>query len=189
MKRLVPLLLSWVVLGVWAQDTAPANEHPKVRFDTSMGSFVLQLDARRAPLTVANFLRYVQEGHYDNSIFSRVVENFIVQGGGYTLDYKDKPTHEPVPNESGNGLPNVRGSVALARAGAPHSGTSQFFINLADNESLNPLPTRWGYAVFGQVVEGMDVVDAIGHVPTGAVGPFQENAPLKPVIIQKAQVL
>jgi cyclophilin family peptidyl-prolyl cis-trans isomerase len=192
MKRLLALLSTLLVSGAFAQEPnvpPPASDAPKVRFDTSMGSFVVQLDARRAPLTVANFLRYVQEGHYDGTLFSRVVENFVAQAGGYTVDYKDKPTHDPIVNESGNGLANLRGTIAMARTGEPHSATAQFFINLVDNESLNPLPTRWGYTVFGTVVEGMDVIDSIGHAPTGAVGPFQENAPLKPIVIEKAQVL
>ena len=154
-----------------------------------MGNFVIRLDATRAPLTVENFLRYVREGQYEGVLFHRVIANFLVQTGGYDSNYQVKPVHGYVVNESGNGLMNRRGAVGMARAEGPHTSTSQFFINLADNPDLNPLPTRWGYAVFGAVVEGMDVVDRIGNSATGAVGPFKENAPLKPIVIQKAVLL
>lgn len=200
MIRLLPLLSLFTVLGAFAQDaakTAPApaapaptnTDKPRVRFETNMGNFVVQLDAKRAPLTVENFLRYVNEGFYNGTIFSRVVENFVAQGGGYTPDLKEKPAHEPIVNESGNGLSNLRGTIAMARTGSAHSATSQFFINLVDNAGLNPLPTRWGYAVFGEVVEGMDVVDSIGHVITGPAGVFEDGVPHKPVIIVKAELL
>ena len=173
-----------------APTPAPAAAQPsRVRFETTMGTFVIKLDAVRAPLTVENFLRYVREGQYDGVLFHRVISNFLVQTGGYDTNYQLKPVRAPVANESGNGLPNRRGAVGLARTESPHSGNCQFFINLADNPDLNPLPTRWGYAVFGEVVEGMDVVDRIGNMPTGAVGPFKENAPLKPIVIQKATLL
>jgi len=166
--------------------TAPAAAPPRVRVSTTMGDFVIELMPDRAPLTVANFLRYVKEGFYPGTVFHRVIANFVVQGGGHEAgDYKLKPVHEPVVNESGNGLQNKRGTVGLARSAPPHSGNSQFYINLVDNPDLDPLPTRWGYAVFGRIVEGMDVVDRIGVTPTGAVGPFKSDAPIKPVIIEK----
>jgi peptidyl-prolyl cis-trans isomerase A (cyclophilin A)/peptidyl-prolyl cis-trans isomerase B (cyclophilin B) len=136
---------------------------------------------------VANFLRYVKEGFYTGTLFHRVVGNFVVQGGGYATDYQLKPAHDPVFNESGNGVQNKRGMVGLARSGTPHSGNSQFYVNLVDNPDLDPIPTRWGYAVFGRVVQGMDVVERIGVTPTGAAGPFKGDAPLKPVIIQKIE--
>jgi cyclophilin family peptidyl-prolyl cis-trans isomerase len=172
-----------------AQESTATSENPRVRFETSMGAFTVQLDTRRAPLTVENFLRYVADGHYEDTVFTRVSQNFITQAGGYTIDFEEKPARDPIPNESGNGLTNRRGTVAMARTGDPHSATSQFFINMADNPGLNPLPTRWGYAVFGEVVEGMDVIDRIGNLVTDAGGPFEDGVPVKPVIIQKARLL
>ena len=166
-----------------------AEAGPRVRITTNVGSFVIELDDLRAPLTVANFLKYADEGFYAGTVFHRVVAGFIAQGGGYTADYELKPTTGTVPNESGNGLSNLRGTVGMARTNEPHSGTSQFYINLADNLELDPRPTRWGYAVFGKVVEGMDVVDEIGHRPTGAAGPFDRNVPVDPVIVQKVERL
>lgn len=172
-----------------ADDVTGSN--PEVRVTTNMGSFVIELRPDRAPLTVADFLRYVQEGFYTNTLFHRVVANFVIQGGGHsaTAPYPLKPTYPAIDNESGNGLQNKRGAVGLARAAGPHTGNAQFYINLVDNPELDPLPTRWGYAVFGQVVEGMDVVDRIGVVPTGTFGPFKSDAPLKPVIIQSVEVI
>jgi cyclophilin family peptidyl-prolyl cis-trans isomerase len=170
-----------------ADDATHAN--PEVRVTTNMGSFVIELLPDRAPLTVANFLRYVRAGFYSNTLFHRVVANFVIQGGGHdaSAPYALKPTYPPVDNESGNGLQNKRGAVGLARAADPDTGNSQFYVDLVDNPELDPLPTRWGYAVFGKVVEGMDVVDRIGVVPTGSFGPFKADAPLKPVIIQSVQ--
>ncbi len=188
----IALLCALAGTPAFAQESpaaAAVNEHPRIRFETTMGSFTLQLDARRAPLTVENFLRYVAEGHYEGTIFTRVTQNFIAQTGGYTVDFVEKPTHDPVPNESGNGLSNQRGTVAMARTGSAHTATSQFFINMTDNPGLNPLPTRWGYAVFGEVIEGMDVIDRIGNVLTDAGGPFEDGVPIKPVIVQKAELL
>ena len=142
---------------------------------TNMGEFVIEVFTDRAPLTAANFLRYVREGFYSNTLFHRVVANFVIQGGGHdATTLKLKPTHDSVVNESGNGLQNKRGTVGLARGEPPHSGNAQFYVNLVDNPDLDPVPTRWGYAVFGRVVEGMDVVDRIGETPTGAVGTVQD---------------
>lgn len=188
------LLFSMAAIGEEPAETAPAagpatTQPTRVRFETTMGNFVVRLDPARAPITVENFLRYIREGQYEGVLFHRVIANFLVQTGGYDSNYQLKPVHGNVVNESGNGLQNRRGAVGLARTESPHSGTCQFFINLADNPDLNPLPTRWGYAVFGEVVEGMEVVDRIGNSPTGAVGPFKENAPLKPIMIQKAVLL
>ena len=167
-----------------------AAPDPRVRVTTSMGDFVIELLPERAPLTVNNFLRYVREGHYNNTLIHRVISNFVIQGGGHdATTYDLKPVHEPIVNESGNGLQNKRGMVGLARSDVPHSGNAQFFVDLADNPDLDPLPTRWGYAVFGRVVSGMDVVDRIGTVATGAIGPFKSDAPLKPVIIQKIEIV
>lgn len=186
MKQLLLILALLPVAGVAAASDPLA---PRVRIETSAGDFVIQLDAVRAPLTAQNFLRYVRDGFYDGTVFHRVVEGFVVQGGGFDRAYALKPTAGPVPNESGNGLSNRRGWVGLARGDSPHSGTSQFYVNLIDNLGLNPLPTRWGYAVFGQVVEGMDVVDRISHLPTGATGPFGAEAPLTPVVLTRATVI
>jgi peptidyl-prolyl cis-trans isomerase A (cyclophilin A) len=157
---------------------------------TSMGDFTIELAPDRAPLTVANFLRYVKEGFYSGTVVHRVIANFVIQGGGHEAgDYKLKPTHASIFNESGNGLQNKRGAVGLARSEPAHSGNSQFYVNLVDNPDLDPLPTRWGYCVFGHVVEGMDVIDRIGVAATGAAGPFKSDAPLTPIIIQKVTLL
>jgi cyclophilin family peptidyl-prolyl cis-trans isomerase len=168
----------------------PPATAQSVRVTTNMGAFVIELQQDRAPLTSANFLRYVNEGFYSNTLFHRVVGGFVVQGGGHgATDMRVKPTHEPVINESGNGLQNKRGTVGMARSGPPHSGNAQFYVNLADNPELDPLPTRWGYAVFGRITEGMDVLDKIGVVATGSMGPFKSEAPLKPVIIEKVELI
>jgi cyclophilin family peptidyl-prolyl cis-trans isomerase len=139
---------------------------------------------------VQNFVRYVNEGFYTNTLFHRVVGSFVVQGGGYdATSLKLKSTRDYVFNESGNGLQNKRGSVGMARSGPPHSANSQFYVNLADNSELDPLATRWGYAVFGQVIEGMEVVEKMGVIATGSLGPFKSEAPLKPIVIQKVEPL
>jgi cyclophilin family peptidyl-prolyl cis-trans isomerase len=164
------------------------EDFPKIRFETTAGNFVVELDATRAPLTAANFVQYVKEGFYTGTIFHRVINGFVVQGGGYTADLEAKPTREPIANESGNGLSNRRLTIAMARTSDPHSADSQFYINLADNLELDPKPTRWGYAVFGQVVEGVDVVDDIGYRPTSPQGAFQ-NLPAAPVIVERAVLL
>ncbi len=169
---------------------AASGPPPRVRVSTSMGDFTIELAPDRAPLTVANFLRYVKEGFYSGTIIHRVIANFVIQGGGHEAgDYKLKPTHESIFNESGNGLQNKRGAVGLARGEPAHSGNSQFYIDLVDNPDLDPLPTRWGYCVFGHVVEGMDVVDRIGVSATGAVGPFKSDAPLTPIIIKSVTLV
>jgi cyclophilin family peptidyl-prolyl cis-trans isomerase len=173
----------------FAATTAPV-EHPQVRVTTSMGEFVMELYPDRAPITVAEFVKYVKEGQFTQTLFHRVIPGFLVQGGGFSaVDESVKPTHGLVPNESGNGLQNKRGWVGLARTEAPHSGNCQFFINLADNSELDPLPVRWGYAVFGQVIDGMDVIERISTVVTGAEGRFKSDAPLTRVIIQKMEMV
>jgi cyclophilin family peptidyl-prolyl cis-trans isomerase len=158
-----------------------------VQVVTSAGNFTIELNPERAPLTVAQFLKSVDQGYYSGTIFHRAIPSFIIQGGGYDADYKLKGTPPKVVNESGNGLTNQRGAVGLARPGGPHDGDVQFYVNLADNAALDPNQTRWGYAVFGKVVQGMEVVDQISLVPTGAKGPFKENAPLKAVVIEKIE--
>jgi peptidyl-prolyl cis-trans isomerase A (cyclophilin A) len=160
---------------------------PQVLVVTSLGNFTIELYEERAPLTVASFLKYVDEGQYSGTIFHRVIQSFIVQGGGFDVNYKEKPAARKTVNESGNGLTNVRGTVGLARPPEPHAGDCQFYINLADNNSLDPNPARWGYAVFGKVIQGMDVVDRIGSQPTGARGKFKEDAPLEPIKIERIE--
>lgn len=163
---------------------------PRVRVSTNMGDFTIELMPDRAPITVPNFLRYVKEGFYSGTLIHRVIANFVIQGGGYQAsDNKLKPAHEPIVNESGNGVQNKRGTVGLARSEPPHSGNAQFYVNLVDNPDLDPLPTRWGYTVFGRVVDGMDVIDRIGVIATGPVGPFKSDAPIKPVVVEKIVLL
>ena len=172
-----------------AAPAAPKTPAPRIELVTSMGTIVLQLDPARAPLTVANFLRYVKQGFYDGTVFHRVIPGFMIQGGGYTETLQLKPTGAPIPLESRNGLRNLRGTIAMARTSDPNSATSQFFINLVNNPSLDyPHPDGFGYAVFGDVVSGMKVVDRIAAVPTHTVGPMG-NVPVQPVLIRSARVL
>jgi peptidyl-prolyl cis-trans isomerase A (cyclophilin A)/peptidyl-prolyl cis-trans isomerase B (cyclophilin B) len=172
-----------------AASTAPAMPatSPHVQVVTSMGSFTLELNAERAPLTVAHFLKNVDQGQYSGTTFHRVIANFVIQGGGFDSNYKLKAAPTKVVNESGNGLTNQRGTVGMARSQDPHGSDAQFYVNLYDNEALDPNKTRWGYAVFGKVVQGMEVVDRIGNVATGARGPFKEDTPLKPVLIERIE--
>jgi len=161
-----------------------------VKLHTNFGTIVLELDAAKAPETVKNFLAYVEAGHYDNTIFHRVIDGFMIQGGGFEPGMSQKPTNAPIQNEAANGLKNDRYTIAMARTGDPHSATAQFFINVKDNAFLNhtaPSGQGWGYCVFGKVVEGMDVVDKIRGVKTGAKG-FHQDVPVEDVIIQKAEV-
>ena len=166
---------------------AAAAYSPQLQVFTSMGNFTIELNPERAPLTVTNILAYVDSGHYTNTLFHRVVANFVIQGGGFDSDNKLVPAPSKVVNESGNGLTNERGTIGMARSNDPHGSDAQFYVNLYDNQALDPNKTRWGYAVFGKVVQGMDVVDRIGNVPTGSRGLFKEDAPLKPVVIQKIE--
>ena len=163
----------------------------KVLLKTNKGDTTLSLDAAKAPKTVANFLQYVKSGHYDGTIFHRVIDNFMIQGGGMTTGLKQKSTLAEIENEANNGLKNLRGTVAMARTNEPHSASSQFFINLNDNDFLNhtaPNAQGWGYAVFGEVCDGMDVVDVIRKVKTGNAG-FHQDVPTEDVTIEKATVL
>ncbi|HTD12344.1 MAG TPA: peptidylprolyl isomerase [Steroidobacteraceae bacterium] len=181
-----------MALGVLLAPGAARADEPatQVRVTTNMGEFVIEVRSERAPLTAANFLRYVREGFYSGTLLHRVVANFVIQGGGHdAATMKLKPTHENIFNEAGNGLQNKRGAVGLARGDAPHSGNAQFYVNLVDNPDLDPVATRWGYAVFGRIVQGMDVIDRIGETPTGASGQFTKDAPLKPVIIEKMEIV
>jgi len=195
MTMRLPILFAVLLItsSITAQAQAPeqpaTDRGPRVRVDTTLGSFVIQLDTERAPLTVANFLQYVRDGHYQGTIFHRVIGNFIAQAGGYDASFTAKPRRPMIPNESGNGLSNRRGTVGLARAGLPHSGDAEFYVNLGDNAPLDPQPSRWGYVVFGQVVDGMRTVDEIGAVATGPGGPFGSDVPLKPIVIEKVEEL
>lgn len=162
-----------------------------VLLKTNKGDITLTLDAIKAPKSVANFLQYVKSGHYDGTIFHRVIDNFMIQGGGMTAGMKQKPTGAQIENEANNGLKNDRGTIAMARTSDPHSATSQFFINVNDNGFLNhtaPDAQGWGYAVFGKVTDGLDVVDAIRKVKTGSAG-FHQDVPTEDVVIEKASVL
>ena len=163
----------------------------QVLLKTNKGDITLTLDASKAPKTVANFLAYVKSGHYDGTIFHRVIDNFMIQGGGMAPGMKQKPTQAEIENEANNGLKNVKGSIAMARTSEPHSASSQFFINVNDNDFLNhtsPTAQGWGYAVFGAVTDGMDVVDTIRKVKTGSSG-FHQDVPTEDVVIEKATVL
>lgn len=165
---------------------------PQVEMVTSQGSIILELDETNAPITVENFLGYVEDGFYNGTIFHRVIDGFMIQGGGFDADFQRKTTREPIENEADNGLKNVRGSIAMARTSDPHSATAQFFINVVDNTNLDhtaPNPRGWGYTVFGEVVEGMDVVDAIRQIPTGSGGPFPRDVPQTTVTIESVTVL
>lgn len=162
----------------------------KATIETGMGTITLALNEEKSPATVANFAQYAKDGHYDGTIFHRVIDGFMIQGGGFTKEMNQKPTREPIRNEAMNGLKNKRGTIAMARTMVVDSATSQFFINLVDNDFLDftaPTPQGFGYAVFGEVVDGMEVVDAIGKVKTGFAGPHQ-NVPETPVVIRKITV-
>jgi peptidyl-prolyl cis-trans isomerase B (cyclophilin B) len=163
----------------------------KVLLETNAGDIVLALNAEKAPKTVANFLDYVNRGHYENTIFHRVIPSFMIQGGGFMADGKQKPTQNPIENEANNGLKNTKYTVAMARTNEPHSATAQFFINVFDNNFLNHIakhPAGWGYAVFGEVVEGQEICDAISNVKTGNKG-FHQDWPLVDIVIKKASAL
>ncbi len=195
MKSLALLVLSILVISfvnpaMGAEEKMKQPETRIVEMKTSEGKIRIELWADKAPETVKNFLRYVEEGLYDGTIFHRVIDNFMIQGGGFTADMNQKKTHEPIKNEAAGTLKNDRGTIAMARTNVVDSATSQFFINLKDNDFLNhrdASPMGFGYAVFGKVIEGMDVVDKIAKVPTANAGPHQ-NVPVKPVVIESAKV-
>ena len=182
---LLGLSASWAPLVSQAAD---APSVAKVRLSTSLGDIELELDRAKAPKSVDNFLQYVRDKHYDGTVFHRVMNNFMIQGGGFTADLNQKPTRGPIPLEASNGLKNDRGTIAMARTGNPDSATAQFFINVVNNDSLNaPNPDGHGYTVFGKVTKGMDVVDKIKAVPVGNQGMYQ-NVPTQPVTILKASL-
>ena len=178
-----------LAMGVSTTSTQ-ADEPPRVTFETSLGSFVLELDREGAPETVANFLAYVRDGFYEGAIFHRVIAGFMIQGGGFTEEFRQLQTRAPVRNEADRSGRNDRGTIAMARTSDPHSATAQFFINVADNDFLNhkaPTPQGWGYTAFGRVVEGMETVDRIAAVETGSRGPFND-VPKEAVVIRGVRI-
>jgi len=188
-RIIVAALTLLVSISVGAADRA-AN--PQVEMKTSLGTIVLELYPDKAPLTVENFLQYVKDGHYQGTLFHRVIPGFMIQGGGFGPDFKQKATRSPVKNEAANGLKNAMGTISMARTSDPHSATAQFFINVADNDMLNfrfPTQEGYGYTVFGKVVKGVDVVQRIVQVPTGPGPAPHANVPVKPVVIESARLL
>jgi peptidyl-prolyl cis-trans isomerase B (cyclophilin B) len=186
----VIILVLIVVFGMSKVGFAQAV-NPQVRLETNKGVIILELDAEAAPVTVENFIGYVQDGFYDGTIFHRVIKGFMIQGGGFTADMQKKSTKDPIQNEADNGLKNNRGTIAMARTNDPHSATAQFFINSVDNAFLNHTAKTsqgWGYCVFGKVIEGVEALDAIEGVKTTTKAPYQD-VPVEPVIIEKAVVV
>lgn len=186
-RHLAPLFFASFSLAANAE--GPAS--PQVQLETSMGNIVIELNREKAPETVENFLAYVEDGFYNGTVFHRVIENFMVQGGGFDQNFQQKQTRAAIQNEADNGLSNQRGAVAMARTNDPHSATAQFFINTVDNDFLDfrgKAPSGWGYAVFGEVIEGMDVVDKIRTVETTMRGPHQD-VPAEDIVILKASIL
>lgn len=179
-----------ILIACLALVTAPlaGAATPQVEVKTNMGTMVIELYPDRAPETVKNFLQYVQSGFYNGTVFHRVIPGFMIQGGGFTADFQQKPPREPIRNEASNGLKNIAGAIAMARTSDPHSATSQFFINVVDNPMLDFREGNAGYAVFGKVVSGMDVAQKIVNVPTTVRGPHQ-NVPVKPVVIESARMI
>jgi peptidyl-prolyl cis-trans isomerase B (cyclophilin B) len=197
MKYLLNILLLLLAAQVYSAETQA--QAPIVNMQTTLGTIVIELNAEKAPNTVANFLRYVKEGFYNDTIFHRVIKGFMVQGGGFTMvqgagftkDFQQKKPHEPIRNEANNGLKNVRGTIAMARTSAPHSATAQFFINVVNNSFLDYKKSPrmgWGYAVFGKVIKGMNVIDKIEKVKTGRGGSFRRDVPHPLIIIKKVTV-
>lgn len=202
MLRSLAFALALLPFAASAQDAAPTDAaptaaaevvaNPRVALTTNLGRIVIELDPVRAPKSAENFLQYVRDGFYAGTVFHRVIDGFMVQGGGFTADLQIKPTRAPIPNEANNGVSNLRGTVAMARTNEPHSATSQFFVNVVDNQRLDFVAEQnglWGYAVFGTVVEGMDVIDRIRAIPTGGQGPLPRDVPTEPVLIESAELL
>ncbi len=200
MLRSLALTLAFLPIVVTAQETTPAAAPaeaaaapaPKVALTTNLGRIVIELDSAKAPKSAENFLQYVRDGFYSGTVFHRVIPGFMAQGGGFTADLQLKPTRAAIPNEANNGLSNLRGTVAMARTNDPHSATAQFFVNVVDNQRLDFVSEQdglWGYAVFGKVVEGMEVIDKIIAIPTGGQGPLPRDVPMEPVVIESAELL
>lgn len=190
--RYLLITFTTLILLISSANAAEDFSKKRVQLETSEGNIVLELDITRAPLSVLNFIKYVKSGFYDGTIFHRVIENFMIQGGGFTQELTRKKPNAPILNEADNGLKNLRGTIAMARTNAPHSATAQFFINVTDNSFLDhsaKTPRGWGYAVFGHVIKGMAVVDKIREQRTGPSGPFRSDVPIKTVIIHKATLI
>jgi cyclophilin family peptidyl-prolyl cis-trans isomerase len=193
-KYFLPRLLAVITAlflstSLYATDTSTMT---MIKFTTNQGDITLELNTEKAPKTVANFVAYIEAGFFNGVIFHRIIPNFMAQGGGFTTDFQQKSTKDPIENEADNGLKNDLGTIAMARTGDPHSATGQFFINLKDNDFLNhssKTQQGWGYAVFGKVTEGMDVVNKMAAIPTGSGGMFPTDVPQEEVIIEKAEVL
>lgn len=196
MKKLITACILSLLL---AANSNVFAGNPKVRMETTKGTAVIELYPDKAPKTVENFLRYVNAGKYDGTVFHRVIKGFMNQGGGFTPDFNKVDTFEPIRNEANNGLKNTRGTIAMARTGDPHSATNQFFINTVDNintdkttpslDFSSKTPSGWGYCVFGTVVDGMDIMDRIARVSTGAGGPFPRDVPQEEILILKVSVI
>jgi peptidyl-prolyl cis-trans isomerase A (cyclophilin A) len=183
------MLIAAAATPAAAQEQIRIVGEASVRIETTLGNIVVRLNANRAPLTVQNFVQYVVQGHYDGTIFHRVVPNFVAQAGGYLPDMTEREAERTVVNESGNGLSNRRGTIAMARDSAFHEASAQFYFNLVDNPDLDPRPTRWGFAVFGEVTEGLEVIDRISSVATSAAGDFDRDVPAEPIVIERIVLL
>ncbi|WP_036248761.1 peptidylprolyl isomerase [Methylobacter sp. BBA5.1] len=185
------LMLFLTTTFSFATENKMSDTQTKVKLTTTLGEIIVQLNPEKAPISSANFLTYVNEGFYNGTVFHRVIPGFMAQGGGFDTSFNQKAVHDPIKNEANNGLPNNRGTIAMARTPDPDSATAQFFINYKDNSFLNhtsPTPNGWGYAVFGEVIEGMDIVDAMAKQPTGNRGPHQD-VPKTDIVIEKAEVI
>ena len=185
-------MVSYALSAENADAPVSPQQEIRIRMLTNQGEIILALYPQQAPITVENFLSYIRQDFYTGTIFHRIIDGFMIQGGGFTQSFEQKPTQGAILNEANNQQPNVRGSLAMARRANPHSATSQFFINLVDNPGLNyrsSTPQGWGYCVFGRVIAGMSVVDKIGKMPTRAMGPFPADYPIQPVIILKTEIL
>jgi len=188
---ILTLMLFLTTTFSFATENNMSDTQTKVKLTTSLGEIVIQLNSEKAPNTSENFIKYVEEGFFNGTIFHRIIPGFMAQGGGFDTDFNQKPVHAPIQNEADNGLKNDRGTLAMARTGDPHSATAQFFINYKDNSFLdhsNPTPQGWGYAVFAEVVEGMDVVDAMANAATGNRGGHQD-VPKENIVIEKAEMI
>ena len=191
--RILQLTRRALLLGcatIFLAGPALAQSAPKVKFQTTLGEFVVEVYPDKAPKTVENFLQYVKDKHYDGTVFHRVIANFMIQGGGFSVDLNQKATRTAIALEANNGLKNDTGTIAMARTANPNSATAQFFINTVDNAMLNaPQPDGYGYAVFGKVISGMDVIGKIKSTPTGSGGPFRSDVPQTPIIINSATLV
>ena len=187
-QKIITSIAATLISGIFFLGSAFAQNAPQVTFETTMGNIVIELDMNNAPETSSNFLLYAQSDFYEGTIFHRVIDGFMIQGGGFTAQMENKPTHAPIRLEISPNLKNTRGTIAMARTNNPNSATSQFFINVADNPNLDvPNPDGYGYAVFGRVIQGMDIVDQIRVVPTGTSHGHQ-NVPLTPIIVNKVSI-